>query len=133
VRLTIEGHHLPGRRCGAYDDIQVALQVGADPEGPVAADSTSARWVTDVQVLDTDTGRDFRGPAVHGKRGGRFVYLTWGTGADGSFAMFRRAKLMLDQAPDAAEVTASVHLTDDCGMPRCARVDAPAIQWRVNA
>jgi hypothetical protein len=33
---------------------------------------------------------------VQGRPGARFVYLTWGDVAeDGSFTMFRRAKLML--------------------------------------
>ena len=64
----------------------------------------------------------------------RFVYLTWGNvGADGSFAMFRRAKLMLaDIEPfiTTAEekITASIDLTDDCGGPRCARLRPPALQ-----
>jgi hypothetical protein len=133
VRLRIEGHHLPGRSCGAYDDVHVALQVRSDPERPVRADASAAGWATDVQVVATESGRDFRGPAVHGRRGERFVYLTWGTVDQGTFTMFRRAKLMLSEAPDAGEVTASVHLTDECGMPRCARLREPAVEWRVGA
>jgi Family of unknown function (DUF5990) len=132
VRLRIEGHHLPGRRCGAYDDVQVALQVRSDPVDPVPGDAATAGWETDVQVVDGPQGRDFRGPAVHGKRGERFVYLTWGDTSTGDFAMFRRAKLMLADAPAAEEVTASVHLTDECGMPRCARLREPAVQWRAG-
>jgi hypothetical protein len=59
---------------------------------------------------------------VQGRRGARFVYLTWGTFADGTFTMFRRAKLMLDDLPREADaVTVEVHLTDETGMPRCAR------------
>ena len=51
--------------------------------------------------LDTDGALDFKGPAVHGKRGERFLYLTWGNVAsDGSFTMFRRAKLMLNRVED---------------------------------
>ena len=56
----------------------------------------SAQWALDVAVVGTAGDRDFRGPAVQGKRGERFVYLTWGdVAADGAFVMFRRAKLML--------------------------------------
>ena len=54
----------------------------------------------EVQVVDPTgvDGPDFRGPAVQGKRGERFLYLTWGdVGPDGEFEMFRRAKLMLDR------------------------------------
>ena len=74
---------------------------------------------------------DFRGAAVQGKPGARFVYLTWGdVGDDGSFAMFRRAKLMLADVVglvDTQQVIARVDLTDDCGGPRCARLTPPAL------
>lgn len=74
-------------------------------------------------------GDDFRGPAVHGRKGDRFVYLTWGTCTDGTFTMFRRAKLMLADLPRGAEnVMVEVHLTDDAGLPRCARLRPPAIR-----
>ena len=93
-----------------------------------------------MRVVTTDDGHvDFRGSAVHGKRGDRFLYLTWGAvGADGSFEMFRRAKLMLDRVDPAVMqqaidspggLTATVQLTDAKGCPRCARVDPPAIEW----
>jgi hypothetical protein len=133
VRLLIRGHDLPGRRCGPYDDVHVGLQVGRSPEGLVRGDAAEAEWVTDVRVLDTADGPDFRGPAVQGRRGDRFVYLTWGTMAGGSFEMFRRAKLMLADLPspplDTAQVVADVHLTDDQGMPRCARLREPALTF----
>ena len=47
--------------------------------------------------------------------------------------MFRRAKLMLADVPDpaAAAVTARVDLTDECGMPRCARLRVPALEFRI--
>ena len=44
--------------------------------------------------------------------------------------MFGRAKLMLADAPEAAAVTARVHLTDERGLPRCARLRPPAVEWR---
>jgi hypothetical protein len=133
VRLVIRGHDLPGRRCGAYEDVHVGLQVGRSPAGLVPADAPVAEWTTDVRVVPTDAGPDFSGPAVQGRRGDRFVYLTWGTMAGGSFEMFRRAKLMLGDLPAASgervEVVADVHLTDDHGMPRCARLRAPALTF----
>ena len=91
-------------------------------------------------VTTDDGGLDFRGPAVHGKRGERFLYLTWGeVPSDGSFLMFRRAKLMLGAVdPDlvksaersGAVLVATIDLTDATGGPRCARVDEPALVWR---
>ena len=95
--------------------------------GVVEADAAGAEWVAEIR---TDDG-DFRGPAVQGRKGERFVYLTWGTVDGDSFSMFRRAKLMLAElSADAAEVTVDVDLTDECGMPRCARLLPSAM--RIN-
>lgn len=125
MRLVIRGHHLPGLTCGPYENIHVGLQVKREPVGLVAADAVRAEWVAEVDTRDGD----FRGPAVQGKKGERFVYLTWGTVDGESFTMFRRAKLMLADLPaDAVEVTVDVDLTDECGMPRCARLRPPALQ-----
>lgn len=125
MRLVIRGHHLPGRKCGPYDDIHVGLQVGRDPTGLVPGDADKATWVTEIR---TD-GSDFRGPAVQGRKGDRFIYLTWGTVTNATFTMFRRAKLMLADLPEGLdEVTVEVHLTDGTGMPRCARLSAPAVR-----
>ena len=133
MRLVIEGHHLPGRSCGSHDDVHVGVQRGREPVELVPADATEARWEIDVEVVHRDGERDFRGPEVQGKPGERFVYLTWGSVAGGSFEMFRRAKLMLADLPAGDEVTVDVDLTDECGMPRCARLRAPAIAFVSSA
>ncbi len=132
MRLVIEGRNLPGRTCGSYRDIHVGVQLRREPAELVAADAPMARWEVDVEPIERDGERDFRGPAVQGRRGQRFVYLTWGEVRDGTFSMFRRAKLMLEDVPDPARETviARVDLTDECGMPRCARLRAPALEWR---
>jgi hypothetical protein len=125
MRLVIRGHQLPGLTCGDYSNIHVGLQVKREPVGLVPADAASAEWVAEIATRDGD----FRGPAVQGKRGERFVYLTWGTVDGDSFSMFRRAKLMLADLPaDCDEVVVDVDLTDECGMPRCARLRPPAIR-----
>lgn len=125
MRLFIRGHQLPGLECGSYTNIHVGLQVHSEPVEWVAADAAEAKWVVEVRRHDGD----FRGPAVQGKRGERFVYLTWGTVDSESFSMFRRAKLMLDDLPpDSDEVIVDVDLTDECGMPRCGRLRPPAIR-----
>lgn len=150
MRLVIDGHDLPGAEFvsgGALlRNVHVAVQVGKDPFQPIRADAESARWELDVGAVlgDGDDGRvDLRGPAVHGKKGERFLYLTWGDVArDGSFAMFRRAKLMVDDVDrdllDAAArgegtLVGSVSLTDEHGGPRCARVRPPALSWRLDS
>lgn len=148
MRVVIVGTDLPGRAFCEPDgtplpDVHVALQVRQAPEGLVAGDADEARWELDVRTVADDNGQlDFRGPAVHGKRGERFLYLTWGNvSADGSFSMFRRAKLMLNRIDDEivrgaidddTELAATVNLTAESGGPRCARVDPPAIAWSVT-
>jgi hypothetical protein len=134
--LQIRGYHLPGRVWQSgdeyYDNIHVGIQVGKQPRELVRGDAESSSWTIPIEVVARDDGLDFRGPAVHGRPGDRFVYLTWGdVGDDGSFAMFRRAKLMLaDLAPLAAttdKVIARVDLTDECGGPQCARLKPPKL------
>ncbi|UUW91114.1 DUF5990 family protein [Nocardioides sp. WV_118_6] len=142
--LEIRGHHLPGRTWAgdavAHDDVHVGLQVGREPAELVPGDADRATWTTELRLVDLPDGTtDVRGPAVQGRRGERFVYLTWGDlGADGGFAMFRRAKLMLADVlalgvgtdsglgPDD-HVVATVDLTDERGGPRCARLEPPAL------
>ena len=147
MRVTIRGHRLPGRQWlsdGKHlRNVHVAVQERADPVGLVPGDARSASWDIEIRVVTLDDGSvDTRGPAVHGRRGERFVYLTWGdVAADGSFHMFRRAKLMLGDVEPAllrtaedsgAPLVADVELSDERGGPRCARVVAPAIVWSVG-
>jgi hypothetical protein len=144
MRIVIEGHDLPGAEFVsdgvALHNVHVAVQIGNQPVGLVRGDAGSARWEVDVRAVIADGVVDVRGPAVHGNKGERFLYLTWGdVGAGESFAMFRRAKLMLGSiepamlaaaARDDGTLVASVSLTDECGGPRCARVNPPLISWR---
>jgi len=134
--LQIQGHHLPGRvwraRDEYYDNIHVGIQVGKQPSELVRGDAESSSWTIPIEVVAREDGPDFRGVAVQGRRGERFVYLTWGdVGEDGSFAMFRRAKLMLaDLEPfvgSTQKVIARVDLTDARGGPQCARLRPPAM------
>lgn len=151
MRITIHGRNLPGRRFISdgvqLENVHVAVQDGKAPVGLVPGDAATAMWNVDVRVVVGDDGElDLRGSAVHGKRGERFLYLTWGdVGADGSFAMFRRAKLMIadigadllaqaaksdgDAAADAEGLSVRVDLTDERGCPLCARVRPPTAEW----
>ncbi|MEL6893039.1 MAG: DUF5990 family protein [Actinomycetota bacterium] len=142
MELSIVGFNLPGRRFCRPDgtpmnDVHVAVQIRHDPADPIPADAAEAQWSVEIDVVEGGDALDFRGPAVQGKRGDRFVYLTWGDVAGDEFEMFRRAKLMLGridervlrQAVASGHLVARVDLTGDGGGPRCARVDPPAIEW----
>ena len=148
MKIDIRGHHLPGRmfrHAGVpVHNVHVGVQVRAAPEELVAADADGAHWRLDVRIVADDHGDlDFAGPAVHGSRGKRFLYLTWGDlGPDNSFAMFRRAKLMLGDIDarllgDAMEsdrvLVATIDLTDACGGPICGRVGPPALAWSLGS
>ncbi|MFB7338689.1 DUF5990 family protein [Streptomyces hydrogenans] len=151
MEIRIEAFGLPGRTCAAapgfpgYEDVHVAVQRRGRADellGPQPGDAASATWTLDCTATATDAGVDIRGPYVQGCPGGRFVYLSWGSldGA-GTFTMFRRAKLMLDAiAPDTAaaalrsgRLVARLRLSDDRGLPLCAQVRPPRVDWTAAA
>jgi hypothetical protein len=85
---------------------------------------------------------DLKGPYIQGPRGGRFIYLSWGTVDDpGTFEMFRRAKVWLEAVPlpvveravDGGLLVGRLGLTDPKGHPLCASVRPPAIEWAAGA
>ncbi|MFE5628208.1 DUF5990 family protein [Streptomyces sp. NPDC056543] len=135
LSLRIVGSDLPGRSCGDHSNVHVAVQRGREPEGAVPADAAEAVWEFTVETLLAPDGtRDFRGPYVQGRRGARFLYLTWGeVPPGGAFTMFRRAKLFLDDLPAQAVERGSAEgrlgLTDACGLPLCAAVRPPRVRW----
>ncbi|MGW1723465.1 DUF5990 family protein [Streptomyces sp. NPDC002306] len=154
MRIRIDAVDLPGLTCppGApadgsdrYRNVHVAVQRRDRRDellDPRPGDAASATWTLECTTTTTPTGIDVRGPYVQGRPGGRFVYLTWGTvDESGVFAMFRRAKLLLDAVPagvlDAAArgglLVGRLGLTDGCGMPLCARVVPPAITWTAES
>jgi hypothetical protein len=147
MKLIVVGADLPGRTfCDPegtpLDNVHVGVQIRSEPEHLVRGDATDARWELEIgTAIDSDGQIDFRGHAVHGKRGERFIYLTWGNVDDaGAFHMFRRAKLMLNRvdpglmrdATERGHLSARVRLTDDRGGPLCARVDPPSISWNAD-
>jgi hypothetical protein len=134
MEIVVEGRDLPGG-----DDVVVGVQVGKDVVDIVPATVSTVRWTVSVDVVPTaGGGLDVRGRAVHGRRGDRFLYLSWATrSATGGLTMFRRAKLMLDAvdqetlraADRGGSLLASLSLTAPDGGPRCAAVRPPDISW----
>ena len=150
VDVRIVGTGLPPRIWGdprpggcVYENVHVGVQRRAEVVELFPGGALEASWdlTVDIADVDVDGAPDFRGPYVHGRRGERFLYLSWGTvDGDGAFTMFRRAKLLL--APvDAETVRAAARpgsrlvgrlgLTGGDGGPRCAAVRPPAIDWAV--
>jgi uncharacterized protein DUF5990 len=144
VRIRIEGSDLPGRRGGTQalalrrNNVQVGVQRRAEVVDRFPADAESVIWEFEVATREIDGLLDVGGPYVHGRPGGRFLYLCWGAVNGDEFAMFRRIKLMFGDVP--TELLRAAHdsdgalvgrlgLTDGKGEPRAARVRPPEIVW----
>ena len=130
--VEIRGTNLPGRTFACYENVHVGVQRKAEVVDLVAGDAGEATWTFEVTLKE---GPDFAGPYVHGKKGDRFLYLSWGTvGADGRFTMFRRAKLMLGAVepsllhPDG-RLVCRIGLTGGDGGPVCAAKRPPQVAW----
>jgi hypothetical protein len=149
VRFRVVGTCLPGlkysRAAGALvnrEPVYVGIQRGREVVDLVPGDSPRAVFDFAVDVISSPGDElDFRGPFVHGEKGRRFVYLSWGElGADGGFSMFRRAKLHLSALQpadlissldaDAPTVEGCLDLTDDSGGPICGSVVSEKLSWR---
>jgi Family of unknown function (DUF5990) len=159
VVVVIEAFDLPGLRCrpdaasrwrenvhvGLCTRTMGAAQITLVPPRPwavtdlVAGDAESARWELDIAVRRHQSDLDFGGPFVRGKLGDRHIGLAWGeVPNDGTFRLFRGAKLRLDAIEPALIDQASragthlvgrIGLTDANGNPRCASVRPPNIAW----
>jgi Family of unknown function (DUF5990) len=144
VGLRIVGHRLPGLQWTCYESIHLGVQQrrAATPPTLVRGDADEAIFDLTVDLVTDDQGTDFRGPFVQGRRGQRFVYLSWGqVGPGGAFEMFRRAKLHLSAlaeqdvahaAATGATIEATLDLTDAHGGPLCATVRPPRVHWRLT-
>ncbi|MFJ7956429.1 DUF5990 family protein [Streptomyces sp. NPDC096319] len=149
MRIRIDAVELPGLTCppgdpsdAAHRNVHVAVQRRDRPAellDPQPGDAARVTWTLEcTAVVSSDGGTDVKGPYIQGRPGNRFVYLSWGAVDDeGSFTMFRRAKLMLDAVPAHALesavsgglLVARLGLTDACGEPVCARVVPPRVTW----
>ena len=147
--VRVVGVELPGRRCRnqrgevARENVHVGIQRRQAVIELVPGDAPQATWDLSLDWLGRGAETDFRGPYVHGRRGDRYLYLSWGVvDADGRFEMFRRAKLCLDELSEAVlaeasrpghRLVATVGLTGPDGTPRCAAVRPPAVRWTAAA
>jgi hypothetical protein len=146
VRIRIVGTDLPGRDCPpghnfpGYSNVHVGMQTKRRPPELLdlqPGDADEVNWTIDCEV----NGSDIRGPYIQGRPGERFIYLNWGSvDGDGQMEMFRRAKLMLADVPQAVLGKAAtkgvlvgrLRLSDAKGEPLCAAVRPPAIEWSVG-
>src|SRR3989442_3926593 len=148
VQIRIEASDFPGNSCGpspdrpdGYHNIHVGVQRRnnrGELLGLVPGDASSATWTLECNAVRSSSGHDLTGPYIQGPPGGRFIYLSWGTvDAAQKFQLFRRAKLWLDAVPPgvldralvARTLVGRLGLTDGKGMPLCAAVRPPLLEW----
>ena len=116
-----------GRRDGSsIDNVHVGVQMQRDPGQLGRADESESLWKIDVDVLWYEGVVEFRGPKVQGKRGDRFIYLTWATltPTTGSRNSDRPSRCLIESswgsiesAMDAGRLRAVMNLTGDDGGP----------------
>lgn len=112
-----------------------------DKQGAVdAVDATrTTTFETGIELVGHgDADLDFRGVHVHGKKGDRFLYLSWGTADHAEpFVMFARAKIkladiptdLLQAADGEAGLECRVHATNGKGQPASGTIKHPAVSW----
>ena len=139
MRVVLRG--LPGVDCTdaktgeTWHNVRVGVQRGKEPDEIRPASGHKLSWTLPV----TFTADDVRGPHVQGKKGDRFVYLTWGV-ADAAerFAMFRRTKLFFATIPPhliadvgklGGVLEATLPGTDARGGPMSGGVRPPVVEW----
>jgi hypothetical protein len=140
--IRIVGQNLPGRSCCRHANVHLGVQRNRDVIDLVPADVTAVVFTVPVSVVrDPALGLDFRGPHIHGPRGRRFIYLSWGNIDTGdAFEMFRRAKLNFTTMPEhilhalaaGSHVQATLNLTGRDGGPLCASIPDTAITWTID-
>ncbi|KGN37822.1 DUF5990 family protein [Knoellia subterranea] len=140
MEVRIVGEPLPDPVVGGRA-VLVGMPRGRVVESPRPVAGSSMTFVAELDVVVTPEGVDYRGPWVQGRKGERFLYLSWGHDDGDGFVLDRRAKLMLgvldpadmlDARPDAV-LEGRLSLVDARGGPVCAAVRPPAIRWRLVA
>ncbi|MEM9894583.1 MAG: DUF5990 family protein [Actinomycetota bacterium] len=114
------------------------LQSKQGVDDPITA-SKSAEFVTEIDVRTSVEHVDFAGDHVRGRRGDRFLYLSWGVPDQTEpFVMFARAKIKLTDIPldlldHAIEhngpLEAVLDATNSQGQPASGTIKPPAIRW----
>ncbi len=142
LEIEIWCRKLPGTRFNERVNVRLGLQLGDEVVNDIAGNSLGAKFTAVVDVFEShgEHRLDFRGPAVHGKPGDRFIYLSWGERMGNDWQMFRRAKLKVTAplnllAHQAIEsqlpVVAEIDMTDDRGEPLCGSIKSNDVRWSV--
>ncbi len=118
------------------------VQAGREVEDPVPAVET-AEFDFEIDIAHANAGVDFKGSHVNGRKGDRFLYLSWGLpDPTEPFVMFARAKIKLADIPsellelvanDDGVLVCELQATNKKGQPASGTINSPAVIWRVES
>jgi hypothetical protein len=123
-------------------DIQVELSTRHGPETGTPHGTSAVAWTTQMILKPLPDGSiDFAGPAVEGKRGERFFYLSWSSRTFHGRERFRRTKIPLRGLTadpvkrlqtTGGTLTARISALARDGGPACATVPLLGGCWQVE-
>lgn len=124
------------------DGVLFGVQSRRDVDDARPASITTEFHIAIDVVRTADSGVDFAGEHVHGRRGDRFIYLAWGLpDHTESFVMFARAKIKLDSIPTdlldhsvkcGKPLIAELQATNPKGQPASGTIKPPSIDWHTR-
>lgn len=135
LSIRIVGRNMPSDWCRAHGLAKVGVGHRKDVVDASSTQESGLEFQLSVGVVVGPDGElDFRGPYVQGRKGERFVYLTW-SGDDGAVKL--RAKLQLlsidkalvEAAMAGTGLVAEVNLTDGKGGAVRATLHEPTLRW----
>lgn len=142
VRLICE--NWPQDSFAGFDgrqDIRAELSTRNGPEAGTSHGTSAVAWTTEMSLKPLPNGAiDFTGPAVEGKRGERFFYLSWSSRTFHGRERFRRTKIplrgltaeSLNRLPKTGgTLTARISALARDGGPACATVPLLGGGWQV--
>lgn len=141
IRLIGEGSRGSGTGNGGDSaGLHIGIQHRSEVIDVVPGNAPRAAFALSVDLVSTDNGgRDVRGPYVHGSRGDRFLYLSWGeVDEDGTFGMVKRMKIKLGSIePDLIEralesgatLQGTLPLVDEAGRPLSGTIRPDLVAW----
>jgi hypothetical protein len=126
---------------GSEHGVRFGLQAGREVDDHVPATGTTV-FHAEIEIVGGEVGSDFRGRHVRGRKGDRFLYLSWGAPDTlEAFVMLARAKIKLGDIPAELldEVTrrngvlvCELQATNDRGQPASGSIRPPAVAWRAE-
>lgn len=124
---------------GADHGVLFGLQSKNGVDEPLPA-TASTDFHTEIEVRTTDSGLDFAGDHVQGRRGERYICLSWGLPDQTEpFVMFARAKIkltdirpdLLTRAVENRQALRGEMRATTKGQPATGTINPPAIEWSI--